>query len=176
MAKDYPIKHRFLREKLPPSIADRSLHTFIIVLGENEKTGREKMMALQKRLDDVISIKIIGNDCKETKNNFNVKPKTCQNKKKNKGKNKNKTENTYLPIYFICTVQMNELNVVELYLLNFNPMKDTDTCEYSKNGSIKLGVREIDVENTPKKNNRRFNVNHLASSELTGIKMNCNKK
>lgn len=163
MAKNYTIKHRFLREKLPPSIAqNRSLHTFIIVLGENEKTRSEKMMALQKRLDDVISKKIIGKDCKEEKNKFYVKPETCKNKK-----------NTYLPIYFICTVQMNELNVVELYLLNFNPMKDTDTCEYSKKGSIKLGVRER--EHT-KVNNRRFNVNHLASSKLTDIIMNCNKK
>lgn len=174
MAKNYTIKHRFLREKLPPSIAqNRSLHTFIIVLGENEKTGSEKMMALQKRLDDVISKKIIGKDCKEKKNKFHVKPETCQNKKIIKEKNEKQKKNTYLPIYFICTVQMNELNVVELYLLNFNPMKDTDTCEYSKNGSIKLGVREREHY---EENNQRFNVNHLASSKLTDIIMNCNKK
>lgn len=37
---------------------------------------------------------------------------------------------------------MNELNVVELYLFNFNFMKDIDMCEYLKIGLIKLGVRE----------------------------------
>lgn len=159
---------------MPPKIAKRrSLHTFIIVLGEENETGSEKMMALKKRLDDVISKKIIGKDCKKKKNHFTVKPKTCPNKKIIKEKNKKQKKPTYLPHYFICTVKMNELNVVELYLLNFNPMKDTDTCEYSKTGSIKLGVRErIHYE----EKNRRFNVNHLASSKLTDNIMNCNKK
>lgn len=159
---------------MPPKIAKRrSLHTFIIVLGEQNETGSKKMMELKKRLDDVISEKIIGNDCKKKKNHSIVKPKTCPNKKIIKEKNKKQKKPTYLPTYFVCTVEMNELNVVELYLLKFNPMKDTDTCEYSKTGSIELGVRERRHYETK---NRRFNVNHLASSKLTDNIMNCNKK
>lgn len=174
MTKEQQIEHSFLRTKLPGEAKKRSLHTLIIVLGENDKTENEQMMALQKRLDDVISKKIREKKCDKTfQKTLTVKPKTCPNIKKIK---KNKTEEVQLSNYFFCTVKMDELNVVKLYLLNFNPMDDTDTCEYSKNGSFTLGAGVIKGEKKTKKNNEWFIVNHLHSTELTGIKMNCNKK
>lgn len=177
MEKDHPIKYSFLREKLSADAQDRSLHTFIIVLGENDNKDSEKMMALQKRLDDVISKKIRGNECKKrAQKMLYVEQNTCLNIKKKIKKNKTNKLFFDLSNYFICKVQMDELNVVKLYLLNFNPMKDTDTCEYSKNGSFELGAGEIKGKKKPKENNRWFIVNHLETTELTGIKMNCIKK
>lgn len=38
---------------------------------------------------------------------------------------------------------MNELNVVKLYLFNFNFMNDKGMCEYLEYGWIILGVGEI---------------------------------
>lgn len=180
MAKDHQLEHSFLRKKLSAKEQDRPLHTFIIVLGENDNKDSEKMMALQKRLDDVISKKIRGNECKKrAQDKLFVKKNTCLNIKKKIMKEKTKYGVKLffdLSNYFICEVKMDELNVVKLYLLNFNPMKVTDTCEYSKNGSFKLGAGEIKGQKKTKKNNRWFFVNHLEGTELTGIKMNCIKK
>lgn len=178
MAKEHQIEHSFLRKKLPEEAQNRSLHSFIIVLGENDKTENEQMMALQKRLDDVISEKIRKGKCmKKFQNVLNVKPNTCLNNKKIK-KNKTKEKVQYffnLSNYFRCSVAMNKLNVVKLYLLNFNPMKDTGTCEYSEHGWIKLGAGEIkDVPN--EENNQWFIVNHLEYAHLKKPKMKCNKK
>lgn len=181
LEKDHPIKYSFLREKLLADEKDRHLHTFIIVLGENDNKDSEKMMALQKRLDDVISKKIRENECgKRPQKKLIVKKNTCLNIKKKimKYKTKNGVKRFFFDLsnYFICKVKMDELNVVKLYLLNFNPMNDTDTCEYSKKGSFILGAGEIKGKNKTKKNNRWFVVNHLEGTELTGIKMNCIKK
>lgn len=55
--------------------------------------------------------------------------------------------------YFICKVKMDELNVVKLYLFNFNFMNDIDMCEYLKKGLFILGVGEIKGKNKIKKNN-----------------------
>lgn len=178
LTKEHQIEHSFLRKKLPKSAQKRSLHTLIIVLGENDKTENEQMMALQKQLDDVISKKIRINECeKRFQDVLYVKPNTCLNNENIKKKyHKKKVQYFFnLSNYFLCSVAMNELNVVKLYLLNFNPMKDTGTCEYSEHGWIVLGAGEI--KDVPKEeNNRWFIVNHLEHAYLEKPKMNCNKK
>lgn len=174
LTKEQQIEHSFLRTKLPGKAKKRSLHTLIIVLGENDKTENQQMMALQKQLDDVISKKIRINDCeKGSQDVLKVKPNTCLN---NENIKKNETQYFFnLSNYFFCSVAMNELNVVKLYLLNFNPMNDTGTCEYSEHGWITLGAGEI--KDVPKEeNNRWFIVNHLEYAYLEKPKMKCNKK
>lgn len=91
LAKDHQLEHSFLRKKLSAKEQDRPLHTFIIVLGENDNKDSEKMMALQKRLDDVISKKIRGNECKKrAQDKLFVKKKHLSEYKKKNYERKNK--------------------------------------------------------------------------------------
>lgn len=119
----------------------------------------------------------INNCTKRIQDVLKVRPNTCLNNENIK-KNETKEMVQYffnLSNYFLCSVAMTELNVVKLYLLNFNPMNDTGTCEYSEHGWIKLGAGEI--KDVPKEeNNRWFIVNHLQYAYLEKPKMKCNKK